>query len=167
MKKAYVKPVFLAEEFFMTMSIAACQYSMNNPAKIYHGVRMCSGNNHKVTWSPNATNKGTINTKTYTAADGTVMDYWQYSQGAADEASSDAYLFTVNNGQCDFLWDNSNEQIGVWKTPDTFDGIRGADTMKDSEGNWLVNWLIGTFSGFFYGSGDPHEPAYQGESIVS
>ena len=45
MKKAYVKPVFLAEEFEGTASVASCGYdadAANSALQVWHGKSLCT-----------------------------------------------------------------------------------------------------------------------------
>lgn len=168
MKKAYVKPVFMAEEFEGLAHVTStCGYSINDPAEVYDGVGICfkkNGCNHTVDGS------GEIDTGMYSNE----LTYWEYASGAgaSNEQGNDAYLFTVGNGQCDFLWNSSNDDMGVWKTPDTYTdgavrpGLKKGDVVSD-----FVNWLGIGFSQFFFNNSSSnsaqHQPGYMSQVLLS
>lgn len=174
MRKAYVKPVFLAEEFVgVSQSVSACAYSTTNPAEVYLGVGLCNhndGNCHSV-----KNNHGDISGNyTYLDENGQTktMSYWEYAGNQNGKQGGDAFLFTVNNGQCDFLWDSDNDNMGVWNTPDVWTNDNVRPTPDTSTLGSVVNWLGKTFSQFFYGNsssdgGENHRPGYMGATLVS
>ena len=120
MKKAYVKPVFLAEEFVAASSYAtSCGVSQNKPFDLYLGMDFCKneGNTsdgdkgHYVGGSPDATLDN---------AKGTIMSAWHYD----GKYSNWTYALKEDNKatifldvKCDFCWDPSTGNSGpvyVW-----------------------------------------------------
>ena len=179
MKKAYVKPVFLAEEFVGVAHVAsACGYSISKPAEVYFGVGLCDhkgGNCHTVKNS----HGGISGSYAYTYKDEQgneqqkQMSYWEYAGNSSGTKNGDAFLFTVNNGQCDFLWDSTKNEMGVWNTPDVWTNGDVRPTPDASMLGSVVKWLDQNFSIFFYGSNpsgggnNDHHPGYNGGTLVS
>lgn len=125
MKKAYVKPVFLAEEFVAETSYAnsACGISSGAAYKLYindnnpqhlcihdgckgHSLQSKSYvNNHTNTFITDITN----DQKTET------MTYWNY----ATKSDGEATLFSFGAVDCDFMWKtNGQDQVSAWKYVD-------------------------------------------------
>ena len=103
MKKAYVKPVFLAEEFVMTDCVASCPTSTKVPGPIEDKTNVCVGDNgHKVNLDK-----------------GLVGKYWSY----ADDDSTMVYLFTNATYECDFLWNSTGSNVEGWSTNGTEGGL--------------------------------------------
>jgi len=148
MKKAYVKPVLVAEPYEMTETVAWCPESQYKTINVYSGAALCvKGNCHLVDTSGGWINQN--NGYSYTAiVDGKettqTMSYWQYAGGNADGTianNKDVFLFSTGNYACDFLWSDPTESIYVWKSPDEKDRI---------ENNWVSTDK--SFSQFFYGN---------------
>lgn len=165
MKKAYVKPVFFAEEFEGTVSVAACVYHADtNPAQIWEGMYMCANedNGHAI----GGQNK----------QKGDVQQWWGYAtntSGATDANPSNgtyndgAYLFTDNSVTCDFVWNDKGAQVGIWtsKENDTSSAIWKS---SDREGAFVT--LISMFTDFFFGNDanfEGHTPVYEKMEMFS
>ena len=164
MKKAYVKPVFFAEEFVASEHVAGiCKLSVTSQLPIYEGVQI---DKHSVSYSEtpndNVNVSGWMNSH-YNSE----MTYWEYagvgSKQEAQEGKSDAYLFTATNGVCDFLWNHQTDEMGVWGSPDTF---VGNDVRPESEMS-VIKWLDVTISKFFYGNQGNDDPTYELQQLVS
>ena len=176
MKKAYVKPVFLAEEFVAETSYAAtpCGISVGTQLKLIDGKSMCIVENHKncnhVISVANAPVSGKYQ-------DGFVRDndalngysqnadnsfsYWDY----ATKDGTDAFLFNSSIADCDFLWSGNNrDNVQVWNSVDK----GAADTSKG-----FVIGFLNTFqslTGLFCkneGNGKGHVVGYDGKSFHS
>lgn len=153
MKKAYVKPVFLAEEYELTQSVAVCDLSGSAPLNINLNTVLCQGgdNGHEFNTSSEAY-KG-IYGKDANKAD---VTYWQY---AGDHGTTDHALFADDELNCDYVWDNYEDNVGVWR-PGEKEGVTNL-------GGYFVDWLGIKFSQFFHKNGgngssnNPgHEPGY-------
>lgn len=175
MKKAYVKPVFLAEEFVAASSYvaSACGVSNAKSLEIKDGDLLC--NTHNNHCSLDFSLEGSyVNTTKY---DGSVIDttsqtgyslnndngfsYWDY----AKQDDQKACLFNSTIGDCDFLWSgNSNDTIWVWNSVDK----GSADTS-----NGFIKGVKDTFkslTGFFNGNESitgKHDVGYWGQSFRS
>lgn len=167
MKKAYVKPVFMAEEFVATASVASCGI---NPSQIgtldvYYGQHLCYNQTcgHYV-----GNDQGNLE---YDA-----KDYWWYATGKPDNtgsnnvaptaAGSGAYLFTDGTVACDFIWNGFGQDVGIWtdneKNPISIEADRQI-------GSSLVQF-ISSFSEFFSipaGNNDQHRPTVNNQIIYS
>lgn len=172
MKRAYVKPVFLAEAFEGTASVASCQYHSGvagNEVLIYNGLRLCSsGNNcsHKV----GGNNGGKL--------DGDIQNYWDYAtnngvttpptnNNYANNGVDGAYLFTDGHTVCDFVWNGGNSQVGIW-TDSERNAISDAGSRNPMTS--IISWISESFSAFFgiQGSGsDQHKPGVNHQQFFS
>lgn len=114
MKKAYVKPVFLAEEFVAASSYAtSCGVSQYSPFELKVGMDLCNGddNGHYV--------GGSSATAEY-PAQGTISEKWykdsQYTNWTyALKEDNKATIFM--DVKCDFWWDPNTGNDGsvyVW-----------------------------------------------------
>lgn len=166
MKRAYMKPVFLAEAFEGTASVASCDYHSGAPGKevlIYNGLRLCSGGN-----SCSHTVGGNKKDS------GDVQEYWNYAteNGLTAGPTSDdyikggvngAYLFTGGQKVCDFVWNGGNSQVGIWIDNETDKNpISKAENRNPL--NAVFDW-ISSFSDFFdiKGNGsNGHKPGVEG-----
>lgn len=166
MKRAYVKPVFLAEEYVAVSNyVAACgtlswlPQLINFPSgkNTHDGTHLCENTTcaHSVGHNGNATIWGDYDKNT------SYKDYaeWDTSNrpnaGEDVDSATNAYLFNSGHGACDFVWDHTGSDVGVWK--------------KDEQSNWFVD-LIGNFGDFFFGAGTNnkgHRPAINGTVIPS
>ena len=100
MKKIYSKPVFYAEQYFFSDSIASCGYQVdpNRPVNIQFGTNVCGvgDGGHKYG------NKGGIYN-------------WDISDGTQDFVT--ATLFATTTTECTFGWDyNKNIVYSPGKT---------------------------------------------------
>ena len=136
MKRAYVKPAFIAEAFEMTESVAICDRHIgqggNHPFEIDFNTKICSGDQgHKIS-------KGEI-----TSEDSPL---WQY----AVKEDNTAYLFDGLNTTCDFVWlgpSNGEDRVQVWgQSPDKL-AANASD--RKSLFDWLGNQM--SFMKFFGG----------------
>ncbi len=156
MKKAYVKPVLVAEPYEMTETVAWCPESQYKTINVYDGAYLCILQNcHDV--DVDDKKAGINGNYTYTDAENKTqtMTYWQYAGGTSDGAAStnkDVFLFSTGNYACDFLWSDPKEQIYVWNSP---------SMDARTENNWKSTGFL--FSEFFYSndsisSGNNHAP---------
>ena len=165
MKKAYVKPVFLAEEFECTAAVAGCVYSSKKPAQVWEGLTFCDDNGH-VIGGQNGSN-------------GEVNQWWDYAtetdnstdgpkNGELGSYNDFAYLFTSGSYECDFIWNSSKSDIYVWTKTE---GDLKSAISKHTERKGAFATLVSTFVDFFYGIGSGackmHEPEYLNEKIFS
>lgn len=162
MKKAYVKPVFMAEEYELTASVAGCEYSPSKPFEIWKGTYICaSGQGHSV---------GQGN-----PTDDPVLGYWDYAtagryqnydtkfeghgyQMGNEGTNNGAYVFTGAETQCDFVWNSYNGDIGVWK--DSNNNLIKNETDRSNEGSW-IDRLGYTFMQFFRTANSSCSPLFQ------
>ncbi len=166
MKKAYVKPVFLAEEFEATGSVAACVYHVtNNPAQIWEGMYMCARQDGGHAIGGQNGQKGEI------------QNWWDYAtntKGATDANpksgtyNDGAYLFTSGSTTCDFVWNSKTDNIKIWTSEQ--DNLNTAiwDSTK-REGGFLTK-VWDTFAGFFLGNSadyESHTPVYEERQMFS
>lgn len=168
MKKAYVKPVFVAEEFVAETSYAAtgCPTNYWAPVSISNGTQLCADDSGHVIGAENG-KKGIINQK-----DGysTGVSYWDYASWGKDKrpdagddtyAAEGTYLFNSGSKVCDFVWDNTANEVGVWRQEKDADGLL----------QWVVKMIEGAkFAPFFFGNSatiSQHSPAYNGTMIPS
>lgn len=168
MKKAYVKPVFLAEEFEGTVSVAACGYSSRNALHVWEGKNLCLVGScaHAVNRNGNAL----------------VTQWWEYAtEGMVDpdaeftnptsenfDAYNDvAYLFTDSQTVCDFVWNGIGSEVGIWTSEKGDVSTSMADhTKRDG----LFVTMIDTFSKFFDiepSQSKQHVPGVNGEKLFS
>lgn len=167
MKKAYVKPVFLAEEFVSKTSFAVtpCDTGINGALKLEYGKNICDhcqgdkiGGNGKP-----SNNGGAFVNDPYDGYD----SYWKYATSVNMQGKNGAYLFntSVSDYQdCDFIWNGTSygdntSLVYVWDAQDT----------QRTDKNSLVSTLK-NFVQFFAGnSGNEqiHVPGYQHESFFS
>ena len=168
MKKAYVKPVFLAEEFVAAAShVAGCgDGSVNSVKEIIPGTTyLCEF--HDNSCNSTLVLENSEANKLYGSHDenfkgSTDLTYWDYAK--ADSAGSfndKIYLFTQNDYECDFVWTGyRNDTVKVWGT-------------LEKEKRSTTNVFYDTFkslTGFFRGSEavNGHHPlGYNGSSFFS
>lgn len=148
MKKAYVKPVFLAEVFEGTASVATCTQDYDptkNLMQVYNGLQACEHGNkgHEIGHGSSPVN-----------------EYWSYATNGSstnptkpvDDPNSAAYLFTSGQQECDFVWNSYDGEIGVWY--DNNNNLQA--NMKDRDVS-LIGSIIKTvandFMSFFRGTG--------------
>lgn len=175
MKKAYVKPVFFAEEYEMTASVANCEFNADiEKAQIWEGMQMCDGKTDGHVIGGQQNDAGFVNEK----------NLWQYATGesTADDGrisetsyyNDSAYLFAGKNSECDFIWNQKDGPVGIWTTQEfnnvnqinSSNWITDVDQRKNSG---FISW-IGSFAEVFFGNKagfGQHTPAYQGEVIFS
>ena len=112
MKKAYVKPVFLAEAFEVTTNVAACKTRSNAPHEIWKGDPCsCGAPGHAVDKTGGAP----------------VDQYWDYASNGNKNnynrgemgANNGSYIFTDDLLTCDFVWNERGGMVGVWKDKET------------------------------------------------
>lgn len=174
MRKAYVKPVFLAEAFEGTQSVAACRHhsgSTGGEVLIYNTLRLCSGGNscnHKV--GGNKSNE----------LEGDIQEYWSYATngtynapsnaGYTDDKNNGAYLFTDGQVMCDFVWNGGNSQVGIWteeaNNKESAIWDLGSRNLKTS----FITWISNSFSSFFAINGngsDEHKPGVDNAQFFS
>lgn len=155
MRKAYTKPVFLAEEYEMTTSVAACKTSSNAPHEIWKmDPCSCDAPGHDVDKTGGAP----------------VHDYWDY---ATNNNSSNydrgnmgdnngSYLFTDSQLICDFVWNEKGGDIGVWKDKETNSLVSNLDDRFFGEAGTnkgsFVEYLGMKFMNFFRKNAPGCEP---------
>ena len=163
MKKAYVKPVFLAEEFVAETSYAsgAC-----GPASVYEPLLfqkndvLCDQCNGDKAGGQGA---GINDYYTYTNDEGklvtdTTKTYWQYA------GTNDAKMFNSGLFECDFVWEPKNATdttttVWVWDAVNVADRVLGR----------ITNTLM-SFTDFFAGNNGTqkkHNPGYEQHSFFS
>lgn len=149
MKKAYVKPVFVAEEFEGTASVATCTPNYNpttTPMKVYKDLQVCEhkNNGHEI-------GKGS----------GDVKNYWSYATNGAytsapkeqeNDLNKAAFLFTSGQQECDFVWNSYDGEIGVWY--DKQDQLQADMKVRDvSLVESIIKTVANDFMSFFRGTG--------------
>lgn len=150
MKKAYVKPVFLAEEFSGTANVASCAYgATQSELQVWKGSSLCKVGD----------GGHTVGKKNYDAA-----NWWEYATETAganknpptsaslNGYNNGAYLFTDGQYVCDFVWSDSDAQVGIWtsKANDTTSAISSEADRKNGILNTnLFVTFISSFSKFF------------------
>lgn len=171
MKKAYVKPVFVAEEFVLSDSVAAaCPINVNTSMPLFfdENTVMCFNPNSGKGDNGHQASKGDLGL----SYEGD-MTYWDYAR--ADKSTSEyqdgngqnvsfnngnAYLFSSSYTTCDFVWPNSetnDKDVYVWNSWEV--SLR---TTLHSVGQ--------IFSDFFFNAKsneDNHTPGYQGSALMS
>lgn len=178
MKKAYVKPVFLAEEFEGTASVAACDRGSSKTFEVWDGVKVCNSNGHEIgqgsgkssfeqSYISYATDNHYRNGKdAFQPINGTTGSY---SLTNMDE-NIGSYVFTSWNFDCDFAWDSKGGNVGVWvNTKDNNSLITNNVNRKtlynnDSAG---ILWLAQSFMNFFRKNESGCEPVLDGGSPFS
>ena len=155
MKKAYVKPVFLAEEFVAETSYAnsACGISSGKAFTLY-----IDDNNpqHLCTHSPCKGHDMTSSSVVYTGENSFIVDsekntdtmtYWNY----ATKSDNEATLFSFGAVDCDFMWKtNGQDQVSAWKY---VDNDTRASLIKSTNNIFdLIITGLGSFSQFFHGN---------------
>lgn len=139
MKKAYVKPVFLAEVFEGTASVAACERGSNEKFEVWNKVMVCDSPGHKI-GSGNDSSTFKMQYLNY-ATDGLAQNgIWSddYKLGKMGD-NTGAYVFTSGMVVCDFLWDSKGGEISVWENTETKELI--SNTTKRS--SFLESGLAG------------------------
>ena len=146
MKKAYVKPVFIADEYEMTVSVAGCKTRSNAPHEIWKlDPCSCGAPGHEIDKTGGAP----------------VKDYWNYASNGNESNYSHgnmgdnngSFIFTDDMLQCDFVWNEPGGQVGVWKDKQTnalvsdysqrYFGEEGTNTGS------LIDWVGSNFMSFF------------------
>lgn len=150
MKKAYVKPVFAAEVFESTESVAACTIGSSDPYAVWKGDFICThGNNgHKVDHTGKAP----------------VSDYWGYATNGHSkdgteisnaDTNTSSMLFNSGRVECDFVWNSYSGPVGVWTedgTTNTVISDMNNRVVGQETGNSIIAWL-GDLMNFFRGNG--------------
>lgn len=139
MKKAYVKPVFMAEEFEAESSYAvgSCEVSTRSPFVIWEGMQITEKEQHEININVGGSTVG--QDWYYNSTNGTNHTNWSY----AFEDDNQATLFV--NKVCDFCWDPHNGATGsvsVWN------GLTHEDrteqyTIKDDQSWQFVKFFTG------------------------
>lgn len=153
MKKAYVKPVFLAEEFVAAASVATCLYKPNSEVNSPLDLRylMQKGEDNKLP-SICTNNDGHNILSGELKGNNNVLlgDY-------ATKEDSKVTLFDTSGTACDFVWlkpSSGVDQIQVWGDGNTTNGTNPglvADHNQRKISN-LFNWNgIQNFMQFFAG----------------
>lgn len=107
MKKAYVKPVFMAEFFEVSSTVAVCPVRSATPLPVEEGDYICDSPGHAVGH-----------------AQAPVNNYWDY---ATNYQTDNSYIFTSGTYQCDFLWNSEGGNVGVWTQMDESGASKGTD----------------------------------------
>lgn len=159
MKKAYVKPIFFAEEFVAEENYAAkgCGTLSWDPVSIEPGMFMCDCH------SINHNGQADISKKQYELdPDYSSISYWEYAGAVTKEDGSTDYsdckLFNYEHKACDFVWNKTQENIFVWDS-----------VVVDERSNWESN-PVGSFASFLLGPNavfKNHQPSYMGTNIPS
>lgn len=162
MKKAYVKPVFLAEKFVAEQNYAAkgCGTWAWDKAQIQPGMELCY-KEKKGEYESDGHKVGNGNAVINTYSDDYNMYYWDYAGRTMNNDGSynysDCYLFNREVQECDFVWNNTNEEVYGWNS-----SVVSERT--------VANVLLGAFSNFFFGNSatiSQHQPQYGGRLIPS
>lgn len=167
MKKAYVKPVFVAEEFEGTVSVASCQYGVDAQTKIgvYDGLHIC----------PNIHCAHDIGGNNGKGTDGDVQNWWNYATETTTgknenglNGPDNAYLFTSGQIECDFVWNSQDSKVGIWtQFQDQWNTAISEHNNRIQKENWnpVISW-ISSFKQFFGipgGENDNHRPGIEGQ----
>ena len=164
MKKAYVKPVFLAEEFVGTTAVAGCgEGSVNKPVELEKGQYLC----YKV--KPNGSYQGD-NGHQIGKNNAPVLQYWDYAgANKEDDEKTDVYLFTDSSIVCDFLWNGQGSTVKGWSTNGQESGLVWDETQRtDSARNFfdfrkkLLEFFCGPNA-----DNDNHNPGYNDKIFFS
>ena len=146
MKKAYVKPVFLAEAYEMTSSVAGCPTSSSIPRELIYGQTSlcdhCTGGavqiDKKDNWDA---------FKDYATEDKSITTVYDQNGNAQSINNGNVYLFTSNTVECDYIWNSNdnNEKLQIWKSNNISERLAaGFETL-------LLNGLSFSLSKFFCG----------------
>ena len=165
MKKAYVKPVFLAEEFVAAASYAtSCgAATINSALTIKPGDNVCG---EKIDGHTAGKGKAEINNDyigVWPDTAGGKYSYWDY----AKQNDGKSNLFSSSNYECDFLWDyysTGKDEIYVWGSA-VAERNSLLGTIAVTVGDAIVN-----FANFFTNSNQTeaqHKPGYMGQSFQS
>lgn len=172
MKKAYVKPVFLAEEFVAETSYAnqVCNVNQRGPLEIVNGDYWCkdhskangTGGCHakvdiSVGSNPNGQGAKSLGLASKYNPDKSIT-YWDYARynSQQNDYSDGAYLFTDANTVCDFLWDG-NTDSNVY----AYDSVE-----KQSKENWST-FALTLLNRFFFGDSGQFNIGYEGQPMQS
>lgn len=158
MKKAYVKPVFLAEEFVAAASVATCPYKPNSAVNQALDLTEYMSNNTKICTNTSNGDGHTI------MGSGVLRDesIKAYAKGSVtgdsatiSNSNGDGFfsLFDTANIVCDFVWlkpSSGEDKVQVWGN----DNQLVADhSQRSTLMDWIVkgkNWSKG-FMWFFAG----------------
>lgn len=166
MRKAYVKPVFLAEAFEGTQSVASCgNGSINTPIELEKGQFICYTNNNGSITGDSGHVIGGQNGKK-----GSALEYWD-AAGANKEGSekTDVYLFTDANVVCDFLWNGQGSTVKGWSTNGQKSGLVWDENERGDSAKNFFDFGEKLLQ-FFTGAGadnSNHNPGYNGEIFFS
>ena len=150
MKKAYVKPVFLAEEFVAAASVAACKYNPGSAVNETLSLEFLWPEGVKK--PPVLCAKGDAGHDVYGGElfDGNGQNHYKTELlgDYAYKEDNTATLFDTSNRACDFVWmqpsGNGNE-IKVWgdgeDTPSLVANHSSRDTSKLFYWNGIQNFL--------------------------
>lgn len=155
MKKAYVKPVFLAEEFVAETSYAntTCGTGTQVALEIKDGDCFCSKDKNCASTFYENGDQGTVHTLYKDVDDDAILPnnvnpdnftIWNYATYNNDKA----YLFGSSLQECDFVWSgNKEDQVYVWGSTDK--------SIRTNPANLLTK-ALGIVSQFFAGNGSSH-----------
>jgi len=175
MKKAYVKPVFMAEEFVSESYFAGRCDGRYKPISFDLGTTMCDGS-HVVA----KLGLGENNDQSDGKKSGLALTWYQKQNGAADKvyeqgmidengyltnygyafADGDMTIFGDMDVNCDFLWDdagNGHDYIKVWDSAfaserqNTYTGTETAFFPEGKDGNKTTQGSLWQYFGFFGG----------------
>ena len=166
MKRAYVKPVFLAEAFEGTASVAVCDYhANNNPAQIWEGMLMCQkGDQGHAIGGQNGQK-------------GDVQKWWDYATNTKNATDANpktgsyndgAFLFTSGSTTCDFVWNSKEDNIKVWTKNEN--DLSSAIWDPSQRINGFLTKVADLFANFFLGNSAEyigHTPSYQNQELFS
>lgn len=150
MKKAYVKPVFMADEYELTASIANCgPVSTTRGWALVLGNQVCSEKHGNEQQAHIFENTDLIVENSYSQG----LSYWDYATYSGKDANGNntyndqVYLFVDGNNVCDFIWKDvtnlsGQSEVYVWDSIDKTGGTRTE--------------AAGSFVKLFTGSGSGH-----------
>lgn len=168
MKKAYVKPVFLAEEFEGTASVAACEYrASHDPLEVWNERNICSvgDNGHFIGKVPGAS----VNKWWEYATEGMANPQVEFTNPTSnnfDAYNDTAYLFTDGQTVCDFVWNGMGSQVGIWTSEE---GNVNTSVSDHTKRDGLFVTLIDAFNTFFgiEPKNEQHEPGLKNQKFFS
>lgn len=135
MKKAYVKPVFLAEEFVAAASVATCLYKPNTAVNPALDLQPWMTKNDKGKYPSICTNGD----QGHNIMSGELSndDLLNYARGDGNVGDGKVTLFDTSGTTCDFVWlqpSSGVDQIQVWG-----DGSSDPNLVADHNGRLLKN----------------------------
>lgn len=181
MKKAYVKPVFLAEVFEGTANVAACERGSSETFEVWKGVSVCGTPGHaigessgKSSFEENYISYATDNryTNTVKGKDGfqpinDEIDSYSLTNMGPNVGS---YVFTSWNFDCDFAWDSKGGSVGVWVNTNDNNSLITNNVQRETLYNNKsagILWLAQSFMNFFRKNEPGCKPVLDGGSPFS